>query len=41
MCEYKMYEYVEGTMINLFWDKTLNDWNITTRSNIGAKCFFI
>ena len=37
-------EFVEGTMINLFFDKDLEedgDWEITTKSNIGARiCFF-
>ena len=32
--------FVEGTMINVFWDYTINEWNIATRSNIGAKCKF-
>ena len=36
----KFQEFIEGTMINLFWDTTLNDWNMATRSNIGAKCKF-
>ena len=27
-------------MINIFWDPTINDWNIATRSNIGARCKF-
>ena len=31
--------FPEGTMINLF-DKHLDDWQITTRSIIGAKCNF-
>ena len=31
-------EFVEGTMINLFWNPTTDDWNIATRSNIGANC---
>jgi len=31
-------EFVEGTMINAFWDPYIEDWNIATRSNIGAKC---
>jgi len=33
-------EFAEGTMINIFWDPTENDWNIATRSNIGARCKF-
>ena len=33
-------DFVEGTMINVFWDLTSNDWNIATRSNIGARCKF-
>ena len=33
-------EFVEGTMINVFYDNFIDDWNITTRSTIGAKCNF-
>ena len=32
--------YIEGTMINLFWSTELNDWEISTRSNIGANCYY-
>lgn len=32
--------FPEGTMINLFFDKQLEDWQITSRSTIGAKCNF-
>ena len=32
--------FPEGTMINLFYDKHLDDWQITSRSTIGAKCNF-
>ena len=31
---------VEGTMINVFWDYTINDWNISTKSTVGARCVF-
>ena len=31
-------DFIEGTMINVFWDSTIDDWNIATRSNVGAKC---
>ena len=34
--DYRIEEFVEGTMINLFWHPYLNDWEITTRSTIGA-----
>ena len=33
-------EICEGSMINMFWDKYANDWEIMTRSNIGARCKF-
>ena len=36
-------EYVEGTMINVFWDQTIGDegdWEIATRSSVGAKMAF-
>ena len=31
-------EFVEGTMVNVFWDG--NDWKKTTKSKINAECFF-
>ena len=37
---YEIQNFVEGTMINVFWDNNLNDWELATRSNIGAKCCF-
>lgn len=33
-------EFVEGTMINVFWDNMLNDWNISTRNTVGAEVYF-
>lgn len=33
-------EFVEGTMINMFVDPKTDDWEIATRSNIGARCKF-
>jgi len=33
-------EFVEGTMINIFFNTVIDDWDLTTRSNIGAKCIF-
>jgi hypothetical protein len=32
--------FPEGTMINVFFDKHIDDWQISTRSTIGAKCNF-
>ena len=32
--------YIEGTMINMFWSPEINDWEISTRSNIGANCYY-
>jgi hypothetical protein len=31
-------EFIEGTMINLFFNKSTDDWEIATKGNIGAKC---
>jgi hypothetical protein len=37
-------EFVEGTMINVFWDNTIGltgGWEIATRNTVGAKtCFY-
>jgi len=30
--------FPEGTMINVFFDEHIDDWQISTRSTIGAKC---
>ena len=35
-------EFVDGVMINVFWDKEKSDWKYATRSNVGADIrFFI
>ena len=33
-------EFCEGTMINMYYDSYTNEWEIATRSNIGARCKF-
>lgn len=33
-------DFVEGTMINMFVNPITNEWEIATRSNIGARCKF-
>lgn len=36
-------EFVEGTMINVFWDSNIGltgDWEISTRNTVGATCSF-
>jgi len=33
-------EFIDGTMINVFYDGETNEWVIATRSIIGAKCIF-
>jgi len=38
--DYNFEEFYEGTMINMFWYDLIEDWEITTRSNIGAKCSY-
>ena len=33
-------EFCEGTMINMYHDTYTDEWEIATRSNIGARCKF-
>lgn len=33
-------EFVDGTMVNLFWDTYHNDWEITTRRKVGANNYY-
>lgn len=33
-------EFVEGTMVNVFWDALIGDWNIATRSTVGGEVSF-
>ena len=33
-------EFCEGTMVNLFYNVNRNDWELSTRGNIGARCHF-
>lgn len=35
--DYELQPFIEGTMVNIFWHPYLNDWEIATRSFIGAK----
>ena len=36
----KLEEFIEGTMINCFYDKEERDWMVSTRSVVGAKTVF-
>ena len=38
--EIQVQEFVEGTMINVFWENTSSSWQIATRSSIGANVKF-
>ena len=38
--DYELEELVEGTMINLFWNNYLNDWELVTKGSIGGRYSF-
>jgi hypothetical protein len=33
-------EFIEGTMINVFWDETVETWEISTRNTVSANSSF-
>jgi len=33
-------EFVDGVMINMFWDKSAQEWELATRSSVGGKVSF-
>jgi hypothetical protein len=33
-------EFIDGTMINVFWSEVANEWVVSTKSNIGANSHF-
>jgi hypothetical protein len=33
-------EFIDGTMINVFYDREVEQWIVATRSIVGAKCTF-
>jgi len=37
---YLIEEFVEGTMINMFYNTLTHEWEIASRSSIGARCSF-
>lgn len=37
---YNVEEFIDGTMINAFYDNELNTWQIATRSSVGAEISF-
>ena len=38
--DFIMEELIEGTMINLFWNDYLNEWDISTKGCLGGKYMF-
>ena len=40
--EYVVENFIEGTMINVFYETETNSWEIATRSSVGGEmCFFM
>jgi hypothetical protein len=40
--EYRAEKFIEGTMINVFYEKDSETWEIATRSSVGGEmCFFM
>jgi len=37
---YQIEEFIEGTMINMFYNTLTREWEIASRSSIGARCSF-
>jgi len=38
--DFKLEELVEGTMINLFWNNYLSDWELATKGSLGGRYSF-
>ena len=37
---YQIEEFIEGTMINMFYNTLTQEWDIASRSSVGARCSF-
>ena len=38
--QYEIQEFIEGTMINMFFNTLTQEWEIASRSSVGARCSF-